>query len=111
MAGIPEEDARYMKPQGTETKIIIGMNARSLLDFWGFRCCFKAAWEIRAMAYEMLRLVKEATQETPEIFAKAGARCQQLGYCPENEGQCREMRLKEITLDELMAMKDLTTPY
>ena len=32
-AGIPAEDARYIPPNATETKIVVTMNARSLLHF------------------------------------------------------------------------------
>ena len=57
-AGIPAEDARYILPNATETKIMVTMNARELLHFFELRCCERAQWEIRAMAVEMLKLVK-----------------------------------------------------
>lgn len=38
-AGIPEEEARYMKPQATMFKAIIGMGAHALLDWFKIRCC------------------------------------------------------------------------
>ena len=63
--GIPAEDARYILPNATETKIIVTMNARELLHFFELRCCERAQWEIRAMAIEMLRLVKPVA---PVIF-------------------------------------------
>ena len=46
--GIPAEDARYILPNATETKIIMTMNARELLHFFALRCCERAQWEIRA---------------------------------------------------------------
>jgi len=36
-AGIPAEDARYILPNAAETKIIVTMNARELLHFFGLR--------------------------------------------------------------------------
>ena len=39
---IPAEDARYILPNATETKIVCTFNARSLLNFFSLRCC--AAW-------------------------------------------------------------------
>lgn len=81
--GIPEEDARYILPQGITTKIIVTMNARELLHFFNLRCCLRAQWEIRAMANLMLRKVKEVA---PIIFEKAGPFCFS-GPCPE-EGPC-----------------------
>lgn len=66
-AGVPAEDARYILPNATETKIVVTMNARSLLHFFQLRCCSRAQWEIRALAWEMLRQVKEVA---PILFEK-----------------------------------------
>lgn len=83
-AGIPEEEARYIKPQATTFNAIIGMNAHSLIDWFGLRCCRNAQTEIRDMANKMLALCKDAA---PDLFAQAGPRCVQFGYCPENARQ------------------------
>ena len=83
-AGIPAEDARYILPNATETKIMVTMNARALLNFLELRCCERAQWEIRAMAVEMLRLVKEVA---PIIFENAGPGCL-TGPCPEGTMTC-----------------------
>lgn len=89
-AGIPAEDARYILPNATETKIIVTMNARELLHFFELRCCDRAQWEIRAMAQEMLKLVKETA---PIIFRDAGPGCL-TGPCPEGAMTCG--KAKEI---------------
>ncbi len=83
-AGIPAEDARYILPNATETKIIVTMNARTLLHFFELRCCERAQWEIRAMAVEMLKLVRVAA---PIIFRAAGPGCL-AGPCPEGQFCC-----------------------
>jgi len=83
-AGIPAEDARYILPNATETKIIVSMNARALLNFFELRCCERAQWEIRAMAVEMLRVVKEVA---PIIFQHADPGCL-TGPCPEGKMTC-----------------------
>ena len=75
------EDARFVLPNACETKIVATMNCRSLLHFFELRCCMRAQWEIRAVAGRMLSLCREAL---PVIFAGAGARCERLGYCPED---------------------------
>ena len=75
------EDARFVLPNACETKIVVTMNCRSLLHFFELRCCMRAQWEIRAVAGRMLALCREAL---PVIFAGAGARCERLGYCPED---------------------------
>jgi thymidylate synthase (FAD) len=82
--GIPPEDARYILPNATETKIIMTMNARELLHFFTLRCCQRAQWEIRQMSVEMLRLVKKIA---PVIFRGAGPGCVS-GPCPEGRFCC-----------------------
>ena len=84
--GIPAEDARYLLPNATETKIVMTMNARELLHFFELRCCHRAQWEIRAMAVEMLRLVRPAA---PVIFGNAGPGCV-TAPCPEGKFCCGE---------------------
>jgi len=87
------EDARYVFPNACETKIIVTMNVRSLLNFFHHRCCNRAQWEIRELAFQMLRLVK---QVSPAIFKHAGPSCMS-GPCPEGRmtcGQIEEVRKK-----------------
>lgn len=83
-AGVPAEDARYILPNATETKIIVTMNARSLRHFFALRCCRRAQWEIRAMAVEMLIAVRPAA---PALFRDAGPGCLG-GPCPEGKFCC-----------------------
>ena len=83
-AGVPAEDARYILPNATETKLLVTMNARELLHFFGARCCERAQWEIREMAMEMLRLSKTVA---PTIFRDAGPGCIS-GSCPEGTMTC-----------------------
>ena len=89
--GIPPEDARYILPNATESKIIMTMNTRELLHFFALRCCQRAQWEIREMAIEMLRVVKKVA---PVIFREAGPGCVGAPY-PEGQfccGQTAEVR-------------------
>ncbi|MEA2015965.1 MAG: FAD-dependent thymidylate synthase [Actinomycetota bacterium] len=82
--GIKAEDARYILPNASETKIIVTMNGRELLHFFTVRCCNRAQWEIRELAIKMLKLVKKVA---PVIFEKAGPPCLR-GPCPEGKFQC-----------------------
>ncbi len=89
------EDARFVLPNACETKMIVTMNARSLMNFFHHRCCSRAQWEIRALADEMLKLVKEVA---PTLFALAGPSCL-AGPCPEGKmtcGKMKEMREKYL---------------
>jgi thymidylate synthase (FAD) len=87
-SGISPEDARYLLPQGCETKLIVSMNARELFHFFSLRCCRRAQWEIREMAEQMLTKVKEVA---PHIFRQAGPPCIK-GPCPEGEMSCGKPR-------------------
>lgn len=82
--GIPAEDARYAIPGGCETRICVTMNARELRHFFNHRCCNRAQWEIRELAWRMLELVRPTA---PYIFANAGAPCMS-GPCPEGKMTC-----------------------
>ena len=85
------EDARYVLPNSCTTKMIVTMNARSLLNFFKHRCCTRAQWEIRELARQMLMLVKEVA---PNVFKNAGPACVR-GACSEGSmtcGKAQEMR-------------------
>ena len=90
-AGVAPEDARYIFPNAIETKLVFTMNARSLFNFFEQRCCIKAQWEIRQLAFDMLKAVR---QVAPQIFKNAGAPCQfaTMPYCRENDAQCPQYK-------------------
>jgi len=87
-AGIPAEDARFVLPNASATKLVMTMNARELRHFYALRCCRRSQWEIRAMAKEMLRLARQAA---PLLFADAGPGCLH-GPCPEGAMTCGEIK-------------------
>lgn len=96
---IPAEDARYILPNATETKVFITMNARTLLHFFNKRCCNRAQWEIRDMALDMLIEVKKVA---PLLFHDAGPGCV-AGVCGEGKftcGKMEEVRAKYDGLDD-----------
>ncbi|MFH1375837.1 MAG: FAD-dependent thymidylate synthase [Patescibacteria group bacterium] len=89
---IKPEDARYLTPQATKTNIILTMNARSLLNFFEHRLCARAQWEIRAMALQMLELVKPLA---PNIFKYAGPTCETQKICWEGDLSCGKWKAIE----------------
>ena len=84
--GVPAEDARYLLPNATGTRIVVTMNVRELLHFFTLRCCKRAQWEIRDLALRMLEL---AEPTAPYVFMDAGAACRR-GACPEGTMTCGE---------------------
>ena len=81
---IPAEDARFLLP-AIKTNLMVTYNARSLYHFFSLRCCSRAQWEIRSLARQMLKQVREVTAV---LFEKAGADCEAKGECPEGDLSC-----------------------
>lgn len=85
------EDARFVLPNACETKMVVSMNARSLMNFFSLRCCNRAQWEIKNVADQMLKLCCEVA---PTLFKEAGPNCVH-GVCPEGKmscGKCSQVR-------------------
>ncbi len=84
MEKVPKEDARFLLPNAASTRMLVTMNARELLHFFSLRCCNRAQWEIREVAWRMLYLAREAA---PDLFHRAGPACL-FGPCPEGKMTC-----------------------
>ncbi len=84
------EDARFILPNASTTKIVCTFNARSLHNFFAHRCCNRAQWEIREVAEQMLL---ECLKVAPTLFKNCGPGCL-FGPCPEGNMCCG--RQKEI---------------
>lgn len=82
--GKPVEDARYFTFQAGVTSMIMTMNARELRHFFSLRCCNRAQWEIRDLAWRMLEEVRVVA---PALFENAGPGCVR-GACPEGKRSC-----------------------
>jgi len=93
-AMVHQEDARYVLPNACETKIVLTLNCRSLLNFFEHRCCERAQWEIRRLANMMLAEVKKVA---PVLFSQAGPACVACGTCPEGQMTCG--RLEKMKLE------------
>lgn len=81
---VANENARSVLPNACETKIIITMNVRSLYNFFNKRCCNRAQQEIRELANEMLKQVREVA---PSLFKNVGASCT-YSQCKEGKMSC-----------------------
>ena len=86
--GISAENARYILPNSTETKLIMTANARSLMNFFELRLCTRAQWEIQQLAGIMLTKVRGIA---PILFESAGPSCESKGCCNEGEMTCGRM--------------------
>jgi len=102
--GVSPEMARYYKPQATEFKAIVAMNAHALRDWFGKRLCNRAQPEIRNLASKMYAHCMSCA---PELFEDCGPYCIKYGFCTEVE-QCKEKKGKVPTREQL---KELAKTY
>jgi len=63
---VPREDARFVLPNAVETELVMTANVREYRHIFELRCHRAAQWEIRSMAIQMLRILKE---KLPAVFA------------------------------------------
>ncbi len=63
---VPLEDARFVLPNATETKIVATANARELMHFFKLRMDEAAQWEIRNLAKKMFQIMNKVA---PLIFS------------------------------------------
>lgn len=85
-AGVPKEDARFVLPNACETRFVLSMNARAMMEFLELRLCNRAQWEARALAKGIVAIGKD---KLPVVFGSAGPKCKRLGRCPE-ASPCRQ---------------------
>lgn len=92
-----KEDARMVLPNAAETKIMMTMNARELKHMLSVRCCNRAQWEIRAMAWAMLG---QLLQAAPYLFESAGPSCV-CDACSEGKMTCGRSKEVESAMEAL----------
>ncbi|HOG00628.1 MAG: Thymidylate synthase ThyX [Firmicutes bacterium ADurb.Bin248] len=97
--GLKAEDARFVLPNAAETRMVFTMNARELLHFFSLRCCNRAQWEIRALAWAMLGM---CLREAPAIFGNAGPGCVSAD-CTEGSMSCGDTAFANAMLNGLRA--------
>lgn len=83
--GVPAEDARFILPNASETKVVMTMNAREIYHACNLRECDHAQWEIKELFTNINTLVKP---KAPITFAKLGPSCVTKGICTEGSRCC-----------------------
>ena len=82
--GVSMENLAYFALSGHEIDLVLAMNLRQLVHFMKLRTCRRAQWEIRGVAWKMLKLLCE---REPELFRCIGPSCV-YGKCPEGRMSC-----------------------
>lgn len=76
----------YYALSGNVMDLMTTMNARELRHFLKLRACNRAQWEIRKIAIDMLKCLR---QSFPELFSHFGPSCFVDGCCPEGAMTCK----------------------
>lgn len=99
--GIPREDAAMALPLGMTTKMVDKRNLRNLIDMSRQRMCSRAYWEFRMLFYDICTELRKVSDEWAYIIDNyMMAKCDALGYCPENKG-CGRKPKKETVIDQV----------
>lgn len=96
--GVPTEDATNVLPLAYETKIVVKMNLRSLMNMAEMRLCNRAYWEYRQLMKDIMWALENYSDEWEDIIYDLKLfvpRCEKLGHCPETKG-CGKMPRKEV---------------
>ena len=79
----------YFAVSGNVMDIMTTLNARELLLFIRLRTCSRAQWEVKDIALNMLRHLRN---HFPELFNAYGPSCFIRGECPEGRMSCGKMK-------------------
>jgi len=91
--GVACEDLVYLYLSGNLLDVVTTMNARELFHFIQLRSCYRAQWEIRTIAINMLKKLRAVA---PGIYSKLGPSCFTSGVCPEGKLNCGKMREVQV---------------
>ena len=101
-AGMKKEDAANILPLGMMSKMVLRINARTLIEMSHQRECSRAYWEFR----ELFRDIKTALCEYSDEWATLVnnyfmPKCEFFGYCNERK-PCKKkfQKLKEEVKNE-----------
>lgn len=80
---IPKEDIANILPLGMESKMVLKINARSILHMAEIRLCNRAYWEYRKFMRELLETLANLDEEWATVVKYAKPKCEVHGYCNE----------------------------
>lgn len=80
---IPKQDMANLLPLGSNTKIVLKINARAILQMAKVRLCSRALLEYRELMNELLMEISNIDDEWNKIMSYAKPKCEILGYCDE----------------------------
>ena len=82
--GIPKEDIANLYPLGMQTKVVVRINLRTLIDMSHQRMCNRAYHEFRALFSDISTELKKYSSEWETVVTKMFMpKCKYLRHCPE----------------------------
>lgn len=94
--GIPKEDSAMGLPLGMTTKIVVKMNARTLMDMSRQRMCTRAYWEYRQLFADLIQSLKDYSAEWDWLVSRYFMpKCEAFGYCTEKKSCGRKPKKGE----------------
>lgn len=95
--GIPREDAGMLLPLGMETKIVVRMNLRTLVDMAHQRLCARAYWEYRDLMKQIRECLSDYSVEWEPIITELfKPKCEDCGFCREKHSCGRKPTYEEL---------------
>ena len=94
-AGMSKQDAANILPLGMHSKMVLRINARTLIEMSHQRECSRAYWEFRELFHDIKKALSEYSVEWATIvdfYFKP--KCEYLGYCNERK-PCKKKFQKE----------------
>lgn len=83
---IPKEDIANLYPMGMQTKVVVKMNLRTLIDMSHQRMCNRAYHEFRALFSDISTELKKYSGEWDTVVSKMFMpKCKYLRHCPEKK--------------------------
>lgn len=84
--GVPREDSAMLLPLGMTTKIVVKINARTLMDMSRQRMCSRAYWEFRELFWDIYNALCKYSEEWRTLVTQTFmAKCDACGYCIEEK--------------------------
>lgn len=93
--GIPKEDASMLLPLGMNTKFVVKMNVRALLNMAQVRMCTRAYHEYRQLMNDIKKEISKLDDEWKEIADMMKPKCEVIGYCEEHHSCGRKPKKGE----------------
>lgn len=98
--GMKKEDAANILPLGMMSKMVLRINARTLIEMSHQRECSRAYWEFRELFADFKQALRDYSDEWGILVDKYfKPKCEFLGYCNERK-PCKVKFRKEVTKNE-----------